>query len=616
MAAGSTYTPIATQTLGSAAASVTFSSIPSTYTDLVLVWSGTATTGNQDVYLQVGNGSVDTGSNYSFTILMGDGTSAASYRAATQTKIISEYHGTATNPSVIIYNLMNYANTSTYKTTLARTNSASNGTGATVGLWRSTSAINTITLSLSGSTFLAGSTFNLYGILAAQKGQTIMASANYVLLEKITVGAAGASSVTFSGIPQTGYTDLVVKVSARSTNNASQKSFLDIAFNGAIGSNLSGRYLAGYNTSAVLSGQQGGYAGGMPSSLNTANTFDSIEIYIPNYTSANYKSFSSDSVSESNTSADADDSLIVGLWSSTAAITSVTLFLENSNILAQYSTFYLYGVAKLGTTPAIVPYATGGDTIMTDGTYWYHTFISNGTFTPAKALSCDVLTIAGAGGGGQGGGGAGGLYYSSSNSIAATAQTVTIGGGGAGGNSLKGTSGTNSQLGSLTAAVGGGGGGTGIIALTVGLNGGSGGGGSMATGQLNGAGGTGTSGQGNAGGTGGTLAGNYGSGGGGGAGAIGTNGSSVAGGPGGAGLNTYSTFASVTNTGVSGYYAGGGGGGADSGAAGAGGSGGAGAGSASTGTSGTANTGSGGGGSSNVSGGAGGSGLVIVRYAV
>jgi hypothetical protein len=167
MAAANTYVSIATQTLGSAAASVTFSSISGAYTDLVLVWSGTATTGNQDVYLQVGNGSVDTGSNYSFTILMGDGTSAASYRAATQTKIISEYHGTATNPSVIIYNFMNYANTSTYKTVLARTNSASNGTGATVGLWRSTSAINTITLSTSGSTFIANSTFSLYGIVAA-----------------------------------------------------------------------------------------------------------------------------------------------------------------------------------------------------------------------------------------------------------------------------------------------------------------------------------------------------------------------------------------------------------------------------------------------------------------
>jgi hypothetical protein len=55
-----------------------------------------------------------------------------------------------------------------------------------------------------------------------------------------------------------------------------------------------------------------------------------------------------------------------------------------NTLFDQYSTFYLYGVAALGTTPAIVPYATGGDTIMTDGTYWYHTFVSSGTFTPQR----------------------------------------------------------------------------------------------------------------------------------------------------------------------------------------------------------------------------------------
>jgi hypothetical protein len=73
----------------------------------------------------------------------------------------------------------------------------------------------------------------------------------------------------------------------------------------------------------------------------------------------------------------------------------------NAGSFVQNSTFYLYGVAKLGTTPAIVPYATGGDTIMTDGTYWYHTFVSSGTFTPQKAMSCDVLVVAGGGGGGS-----------------------------------------------------------------------------------------------------------------------------------------------------------------------------------------------------------------------
>jgi hypothetical protein len=100
----------------------------------------------------------------------------------------------------------------------------------------------------------------------------------------------------------------------------------------------------------------------------------------------------------------------------------INIFTGNTYFV-QYSTFYLYGVAALGTTPAIVPYATGGDTIMTDGTYWYHTFVSSGTFTPAKAISCDYLVVAGGGGGGKGansgGGGAGGLR-----------STVTATGGG------------------------------------------------------------------------------------------------------------------------------------------------------------------------------------------
>jgi hypothetical protein len=121
-----------------------------------------------------------------------------------------------------------------------------------------------------------------------------------------------------------------------------------------------------------------------PSSA-TASTFASADIYIPNYTSSDYKSISIDTVTEKNAT-DAYMRLTAGLWSNTAAITSIGLNCSASGNFVQYSTFYLYGVAKLGTTPAIVPYATGGDTIMTDGTYWYHTFISSGTFTPAKAI--------------------------------------------------------------------------------------------------------------------------------------------------------------------------------------------------------------------------------------
>jgi hypothetical protein len=119
-------------------------------------------------------------------------------------------------------------------------------------------------------------------------------AANMVLLEKITVGAAGASSVTFSGIPQTGYTDLVVKQSVRITSG----NFPDvyISFNGS-SANFSARNLFGSGSAAASDtvARLFGYGEG---SSQTANTFTNGELYIPNYTSANNKSFSVDSVTE------------------------------------------------------------------------------------------------------------------------------------------------------------------------------------------------------------------------------------------------------------------------------------------------------------------------------
>lgn len=163
----STYTPIATQTLGSAAASVTFSSIPSTYTDLVFVWNGT---NNAAEYIQARFNS-DTGTNYSITNVTGDGSSAISNRKTSQNQVqLNWYSYPTTNVfegSVIAF-IQNYANTTTYKTVLSRANTASRATEAIVGLWRSTAAISTILLFPSGTaTFNAGSTFTLYGIKAA-----------------------------------------------------------------------------------------------------------------------------------------------------------------------------------------------------------------------------------------------------------------------------------------------------------------------------------------------------------------------------------------------------------------------------------------------------------------
>jgi hypothetical protein len=447
-------------------------------------------------------------------------------------------------------------------------------------------------------------------------------TANYVLLEKITVGAAGASSITFSGIPQTGYTDLVVKCSIRSS---ADNITAELSLNG-VKTNMTQRYLQGTGSAAQSGNSTAINVMEDPSSA-TASTFASADIYIPNYTSSDYKSISIDTVTEKNAT-DAYMRLTAGLWSNTAAITSIGLNCSASGNFVQYSTFYLYGVAKLGTTPAIVPYATGGDTIMTDGTYWYHTFISSGTFTPAKSITCDYLVVAGGGGGSTGGGGAGGLRSTvtatggggsleSALSLALnTAYTVTVGAGGAGNDQSNVPGGTNAANGSnsVFSTITSTGGGGGAANKNVGSTGGSGGGsGYTSTTPLPGA-SSATANQGFAGGAVTINSSSFPAGGGGGAGVSGGAGSSTTvGGSGGNGVATSITGSSVT-------YAGGGGGGLYAGGTGGtGGTGGGGAGStgAANGTSGTANTGGGAGGAGNGgTGGNGGSGIVIVRYAV
>lgn len=436
-------------------------------------------------------------------------------------------------------------------------------------------------------------------------------TANYVLLEKITVGATGASEVTFSNIPQTGYTDLVLKISTRS--NQTNIGYTVFRFNGS-STGYSQKFLSSNGTSAPVS------YGGLSSMLYTlggsttyANYWDSTEIYIANYTSANNKSMSIDNVIENGTTSDALVLFEAATWANSAAITSVTFYaadqgLSFNRVFQADTTFYLYGVAKLGTVPEIAPQATGGSIIETDGTYWYHTFLSSGTFTPAKGLSCDYLVVAGGGGGGNGGGGAGGYRTNSSALAVNTSYTITVGAGGA--NGVKGNNSSIAGSGFTTfSSTGGGQGGSGATSPAgYGQPGGSGGGGANDTGAIGGAGNQGgyTPVEGYAGGS--RISGTD-TGGGGGSSAVGGNApSNGTGGPGGAGTANSITGSSVT-------YAGGGGGGGSSGGS-AGGAGGGGAGSSQGGTAGTANTGGGGGGGYNQAGGAGGSGIVVVRYLV
>jgi len=158
----STYEKIATTTLGGSASSVTFSSISGAYTDLVLICTPLSATVD-NVVIQY-NG--DTGSNYSWTTLGGNGTAASSDRGSNNTNSYLQYEaGVNTTQSNVIVNIMNYSNTTTFKTAICRGNNTAYGTDSTVVLWRDTSAITSILLKQrGGNNFSTGSTFTLYGI--------------------------------------------------------------------------------------------------------------------------------------------------------------------------------------------------------------------------------------------------------------------------------------------------------------------------------------------------------------------------------------------------------------------------------------------------------------------
>lgn len=161
-----TYEPIASTTLTAGTASVTFSSIPQTYTDLVLVVQGDTTLGD-DLRIRLNS---DTGSNYSYTVLGGNGSSVAAQRGINLTSFYGSYYGnfsTTLGDSFQTAHFLNYSNTTTKKTTLIRSNKASGGTDVIVGLYRSNSAISTILLFPNSGSFESGSTFVLYGIKAA-----------------------------------------------------------------------------------------------------------------------------------------------------------------------------------------------------------------------------------------------------------------------------------------------------------------------------------------------------------------------------------------------------------------------------------------------------------------
>ncbi len=166
-----TYEPIATQTLTGTAGIITFSSIPQTYTDLVLIQSARVSSAYDITAIRV-NSVV---SNYSGTYIEGNGSAASSGRGTAEIALRAGYvPGTSYTGewSAEIYNFMNYSNTTTNKTVLSRTNFTGSAVGfnvqAKVSLIPTTSAITQITTQpVNGALWAIGSTFTLYGIKAA-----------------------------------------------------------------------------------------------------------------------------------------------------------------------------------------------------------------------------------------------------------------------------------------------------------------------------------------------------------------------------------------------------------------------------------------------------------------
>jgi hypothetical protein len=156
------------------------------------------------------------------------------------------------------------------------------------------------------------------------------------LISSVTVGSGGAASISFTGIPST-FTDLSILISGR---DGSASGTFEMRPNNAT-ANRTTKELYGTGAAAGSQSQTAFYFDMEPNNF-TASTFGSAQIYIPNYASSNYKSMSTESVSENN-STTSYVRLTAWLWSDTTAISSLYFYPSSGNI-AQYSTAYLYGV--------------------------------------------------------------------------------------------------------------------------------------------------------------------------------------------------------------------------------------------------------------------------------
>jgi hypothetical protein len=159
-----TYTPLANITLGSAASSIVFGSIPATAQDLVCVVVAAGSTSLQG-RIRLNS---DTGSNYSYQRISGSGSADTGANAASQTLgfLSSVSRALTTSALQINIDIMDYSATNKHTTMISRANNAANGTEAFANRWLNTAAVTSVTILTSTGNWAAGSTFALYGILA------------------------------------------------------------------------------------------------------------------------------------------------------------------------------------------------------------------------------------------------------------------------------------------------------------------------------------------------------------------------------------------------------------------------------------------------------------------
>jgi hypothetical protein len=153
-----TYTALATVTLGASASSVTFSSIPATYRDLIFVVNASVPTGGTSLRVRY-NG--DAGNNYPFVYIYGDGNDGY---GGSGTSSFVESATIYTGIGTVLFHIMDYSATDKHKTTLSRAALQAENVNAFAARWANTAAITTIEASPNAGSFSAGSTFALYGI--------------------------------------------------------------------------------------------------------------------------------------------------------------------------------------------------------------------------------------------------------------------------------------------------------------------------------------------------------------------------------------------------------------------------------------------------------------------